>query len=114
MSIIRLALFEGRVKPGCDAAFDAYVARELVPLWRSFPNLESFRLMRGCASDDGAPPHALILAFNYPSRAAMEEALASPQRAKSRDVTQGLFAFFDGRISHIVAESTEFPGTSAD
>lgn len=107
MSITRLAFFQGSVKGGCEAAFEAYVARELVPLWLSFPHLASLRLMRNASSDDGAAPHALILAFTYPSREAMEEALASSARQRSREVTQGLFEYFDGKVCHLVVESSD-------
>lgn len=107
MSVVRLAFFQGSVKPGREAEFDAYVERELAPLWRSFPNLGAFRMMRHCRSNDGAPPYALILSFTYPSYAAMEEALASPARAHSREVTQGLFAYFEGEIAHIVADAAD-------
>lgn len=107
MSVVRVAFFQGRVKPGCEAEFDAYLERELAPLWRSFPHLSAFRMMRNCHSDDGAPPHALILSFTYPSHEAMAEALASPTRMRSREVTKGLFAFFEGQISHIVADARD-------
>lgn len=105
MSVVRVAFFEGAVKPGRQEAFNAYLRDHLVPLWRSFPNLRGFRMMSGASSDDGAPDYALVLEFTYPSRAAMAEALASDTRARSREVTKGLFEFFDGKISHVVADA---------
>ncbi len=108
MPIVRLAFFEGALKPGHERAFFAYAEDRLVPLWTNFPNLLAFRMMPGGASDDGAHPFVLMLEFTYPNRAAMAEALASPLRMKSREVTQGLFEFFDGRIAHIVVEATDF------
>ena len=108
MPIVRLAFFEGALKQGHERAFFAYAEDRLVPLWTSFPNLLAFRMMPGGTSDDGAHPFVLMLEFTYSSHAAMAEALASPIRAKSREVTQGLFEFFDGRISHIVVEATDF------
>ncbi len=114
MAIVRLGFFEGRIKPGQEEAFYAYARDQLVPLWRSFPHLLAFRMRRNASSDDGAPPYALILEFTYPSRAAMEEALASPVRMRSREVTQGLLQHFDGRIVHVVAEADDFsPETGA-
>lgn len=108
MSVVRLAFFKGAVKQGCETEFDAYVERELLPLWRSFPQLVSLKLMRNGASDDGAPPYALVLAFTYPSRSAMAEALASPVRMRSREVTKGLFAYFEGEIAHVVVDAEDY------
>lgn len=109
MAIVRMAFFEGALKPNQDAAFYAYARETLAPLWTRFPHLLSFRMRTRPSSDDGAHPYVLILEFTYPSRAAMEEALASPVRAESREATKGLFAFFEGRIAHIVAEAADFP-----
>lgn len=108
MAVVRLGFFEGRIKPGQEAAFYAYAREQLVPLWTNFPNLLAFRMRTNASSDDGAPPYALILEFTYPSREAMEVALASPVRMRSREVTQGLMQFFDGRIVHVVADADDF------
>jgi hypothetical protein len=53
-----------------------------------------------------------MLEFTYPSRAAMEEALRSPVRMESREVTKGLFEYFDGRISHIICEAEDYDPVS--
>ncbi len=108
MAVVRMGLFEGALKPGQEDAFYAYARERLVPLWTRFPNLLAFRMRTRPVSDDGAHPYVLVLEFTYPSLAAMEEALASPVRAESREVTKGLFAFFDGRIAHIVADAEDF------
>ncbi len=114
MSVVRLGFFEGRIKPGQEPAFYGYARERLVPLWRSFPHLLAFRMSTRVSSDDGAPPYALILEFTYPSREAMDEALASPVRMRSREVTQGLFEYFEGRIVHVVAEADDIsPETGA-
>lgn len=108
-AVVRMAFFEGALKPGREADFHAYARERLVPLWTRFPDLLSFRMRTNGVSDDGAYPFVLILEFTYPSHAAMARALDSPVRAESREVTKGLFEFFDGRISHIVADATDFP-----
>lgn len=108
-AVVRMAFFEGALKPGREADFFAYANTRLVPLWTRFPELLSFRMRTNASSDDGAYPFVLILEFTYPSRAAMERALSSQVRSESREVTKGLFDFFDGRISHIVADATDFP-----
>ena len=43
-----------------------------------------------------------------PDRAAIVEALASAVRFESREVTKGLYEFFDGRIFHVVYEFADY------
>lgn len=108
MSIVRLAFFEGHFKPGGEPGFYQYAREKLVPLWTAFPQLAAFRMHERVTSDDGAPPYLMVLAFTYPSTQAMTEALASSVRSQSREMTKGLFAYFEGRITHVVAEATDF------
>lgn len=107
--ITRFALFEGSIKDGQTAAFRAAVTARLVPLWRQFPGNSAVRVMFGEERDEGAPEFPLILAITYPDRAAMENALTSPLRAQSRDVTGEIVAaYFSGRIHHHVTEAAEY------
>lgn len=107
--ITRFALFEGSIKDGQTAAFRAAVTARLVPLWRQFPGNSAVRVMFGEERDEGAPEFPLILAITYPDRAAMENALTSPFRAQSRDVTGEIVAaYFSGRIHHHVTEAAEY------
>ena len=99
--ITRLAFFEGSIKPGQEAAFDAYVVEKLVPLWTRFPTVIDVKVMREISRDEGAPAFPLMLAITYPSQEGMEEALVSPVRMESREVTKGLFEYFEGRIFHV-------------
>jgi hypothetical protein len=100
----RLAFFEGAIRPGCEVAFDAYVNDRLVPLWTRFPNAQRVEVLREVDAEDGAHRYPMVLSIAYPSRAAIEQALNSPVRFESREVTKGLFAFFEGRIFHVVYE----------
>jgi hypothetical protein len=102
---IRCAFFEGKVRPGCDQAFAAFVKERLVPLWTQFPGAEEVRVLRHQESDTGQPHYAMILAIKYPSRAAIDEALRSDVRARSREETAELFKMFDGRIFHAIFEA---------
>lgn len=107
--ITRFALFEGSVKPGQTEAFRAAVLERLVPLWKQFPGNTDVRVMFSDDRDEGAPEFPLILAITYPSEAAMMDALDSPYRAQSRDVTAEIVAaYFDGRIHHHVTQLNEF------
>ena len=103
--ITRFALFEGHVAPENVDAFRAAVKTRLLPLWTKFPGATDVSVMFGEERDEGAPEFPLILAITYPDRAAMEGALGSPYRARSRDVTGEITeAYFDGRIHHHVTE----------
>jgi hypothetical protein len=102
---IRCAFFEGRVKPGCDDAFARFVAERLVPLWTRFPGAEEVRVLRQLDSDTPSPHYAMVLAIKYPSLAAIEQALSSDVRTKSRAQTAELVKMFEGRIFHTVFET---------
>ncbi|TYC68934.1 hypothetical protein FMN63_09830 [Stappia sp. BW2] len=109
--ITRFALFEGSIKPGRTEDFRAAVKDRLVPLWRQFPGNSDVRVMFGEERDEGAPEFPLMLAITYPDRAAMENALGSDARSRSRDVTGEIVAeFFDGRIHHHVTEANQYEG----
>jgi antibiotic biosynthesis monooxygenase (ABM) superfamily enzyme len=105
---IRCAFFSGRAKPGREAEFTAYVREKLVPLWTRFPGAEEVRVLRQDESDSDAQRYEMVLAIRYPSREAIEEALASPVRFESREVTKGLVEIFDGSIFHTVFKADEF------
>ena len=98
----RLAFFEGEIRPGRAAELDAYVTEELVPLWTRFPGAARVEVLREVEAEDGSHRYPMVLEITYPNRACLEEALASPVRAESREVTKGLAQFFDGRIFHVV------------
>ena len=100
--IKRLAFFEGAIRPGREAEFDAYVTERLVPLWRRFPKAVRVEVLREVEAEDGAHRYPMVLETTYPDRAAIAEALASAVRFESREVTKGLNAFFDGRTFHVV------------
>ena len=101
---IRCAFFEGRVKPGCENAFAAFVKDRLVPLWTKFPGADEVRVLRQKESDTAEPHYAMVLSIRYPSLAAIEEALKSDVRQKSREETAELVKMFEGRIFHTVFE----------
>lgn len=106
---VRCAFFRGRVKPGREEAFTTYVREKLVPLWTRFPGAEEVRVMRQDESDVSDPRFEMVLAVRYPSKAAIEEALASPVRFESREVTRGLVEMFDGDIFHTVFRTDQYP-----
>jgi antibiotic biosynthesis monooxygenase (ABM) superfamily enzyme len=101
---IRCAFFEGRVKPGCEDAFATFVKDRMVPLWIKFPGAREVRVLRQRESDTPEPRYAMVLAIRYPSLDAIEEALKSDVRTKSREETAELVKMFEGRIFHTVFE----------
>nr|CAD6423866.1 ethyl tert-butyl ether degradation EthD [Rhizobium sp. Q54] len=102
--IIRQALFEGRIHEGKEAAFKAYVADKLMPMWLEFPGVREVRVLYAVERDEGAPAYPMVLSTMYDSRDALAEALDSPARYASREMTKGLLAMFDGIIHHHVFE----------
>lgn len=99
--LMRLAIFEGKVRDGQEEAFAAYVRDRLAPLWRQFDGAAEVRVLFGAEHDPSGPQYPLTLAITYPDRAAMERALASPARHQSRDLLPELFErYFDGRMHH--------------
>lgn len=101
---IRCAFFEGKVLDGCEQQFTDFVRDRLVPLWTTFPGAEEVRVLRQKESDTPSPHYAMVLAIKYPSLGAIEEAMKSDVRARSREVTGELVKLFDGRIFHTVFE----------
>ncbi len=102
--ITRTAVFEGALKKGMEERFFAAVKEQLMPLWQRFPHARNVRMLRVTGCDAGAPPIVMIQQIDYPSMAALEEALASPVRTESRAVTMELMQMFEGRLYHVVSE----------
>jgi hypothetical protein len=105
--IIRQAFFEGSIHAGQEAAFRAYVAETLMPMWLQFPGVREVRVLYNIERDEGAPAYAMALSTMYDSREALAAALESPVRYESREATKGLLAMFDGHIHHHVFDLAE-------
>jgi hypothetical protein len=103
--ITRTAIFEGRFKPGCEERFFAEVEARLAPLWRQFPHASNVRYLRVVEADADAAPIAMIQQVDYPSKAHLEAAIASPVRAQARAVTLELLEMFEGRFYHLIGEA---------
>lgn len=100
----RLAFFEGAIARGREVEFDAYVQKRLVPLWTQFPGATRVEVLREVEAEDGSHRYPLVLQTTYPTRNAIETALASKVRFESREMTKGLLAMFEGRVFHVVYE----------
>lgn len=106
---IRCAFFRGRAKPGCEDQFTRYVRDRLVPLWTRFPGAEEVRVLRQEEADVTDPHFEMVLQVRYPSREAIEIALASAVRFESREVTRGLLELYEGDIFHTVFRADDHP-----
>jgi antibiotic biosynthesis monooxygenase (ABM) superfamily enzyme len=114
--IIRCAFFRGRIKPGCEAAFQDLLEGRLIPLWRQFPGAEEVRVLHHAFSDAAAPELHMVLAIRYPDLQVMEAALQSPPREATRTPTRQLLDLFDGDVFHSTFEAAEYglePGHSS-
>ena len=105
---IRCAFFQGNVKPGKEQAFNDYIRKELVPLWTRFPGAQEVRVLRQVESDVENPHFGMVLSVRYPTREAIEIALASEVRMKSREVSKDLIAMFDGTVFHTVFSADDY------
>ena len=94
--ITKLAIFEGTVKPGKEAAMRAYVESTLRPLWEAFEGAHRVRVLYGTKSDDNGPNIPLILEVDYLTQEHLDQAMSSPARYESRDLLPGFYeAYFD-------------------
>jgi hypothetical protein len=100
--IIRQAFFQGSIHAGQEQAFKTYVAERLMPMWLAFPGIREVKVLYDIERDEGAPSYPMVLWTAYDSRDALAEALASPARYESREMTKGLLEMFDGHIHHHV------------
>jgi hypothetical protein len=106
--ITRYALFEGSIHPGQTEAFRAAILADVLPHWQSFPDVVAVRVCFENERDEGASEMPLILAISYPNRAAVDTALASPQRALAKAATEAVLErYFTGRIHHHITEAVE-------
>jgi len=63
---------------------------EIPYCWRETPHALHVEIMREVEADDGAHRLPLVLQIAYPHRTALNEALASPIRARGREAKRGL------------------------
>ncbi|WP_226584257.1 hypothetical protein [Acuticoccus sediminis] len=99
--ITRIGLFDGTIRPGREAAFYAYVWETMLPVWQAFPGLRELDVLTGDSPELGKA-YPLVTSFRFDDRAALEAALASPERQTSLEKTRGLLEMFDGRVVHQV------------
>lgn len=110
---VRCAFFEGTVDAQHRERFNSFINTELVPLLRQFPGLRDLRILRPEWSEDGAPQILLQTEMLFDSKEALERALDSDVRRKSREVAAEILPLFKGRLYHINYETDCYPGTAS-
>lgn len=105
--LTRYVFFEGQMIGDADE-FRATILRELMPLWQGMPNNTGVRVSFAEERDEGAPEIAMVLAVDYPDRAALDASLASDHRYKSRDHSAVVLGqCFSGRVHHHVTRRAD-------
>ncbi|CAB3807044.1 hypothetical protein [Paraburkholderia fynbosensis] len=102
--ITRTAIFEGKIKDGCEERFFSEIQVRLAPLWKQFPNASNVRLLRIEEADQDAAPIVMIQQIDYPSMDAVKAALESPIRTQARAVTLEILEMFEGRFYHLMSD----------
>jgi antibiotic biosynthesis monooxygenase (ABM) superfamily enzyme len=92
-----------------EEKFFRYVRDEMVPIWRSFPGLIELRVSSATATEDGIE-YPLHTTFSYPTQAALDAVLTSPQRQEALKRTKILLEMFEGRVFHVVTRQLVHKG----
>lgn len=98
----RSAIFSGTVKSGHEEEFYAAVEERLLPAWRQMLHATEVRLYRPVAQDDGTPKVFLVQEIDYPTREAIDEALASPRREAAREALESVQHLYEGHHYHYI------------
>ena len=88
--------------------FHTYWRDNLTPLWRVFPNLLEFRVLRVKESDCADSRFPLVMAMRFEFRNHKEEAFASPTCSQSKETSKKLFEMFERSVIHTVFPADQF------
>lgn len=101
--LVRMAIFRGNLPKANRADFRAHLSTRMLPLIRDFPSILSAEALFPTSSDPALADVQLILDMRYEDEAAMETALASPQRAQNGEETKELLALMtEASVEHVV------------
>ncbi|NEX45606.1 hypothetical protein [Pseudotabrizicola algicola] len=98
----RSAIFRGRIKPGMEDEFYAAVEQFLVPAWSQMLHAQAVRVYRPVAAEAALGDVFLVQEIDYPSREAIDEALASPRRVVAMQALERVRPLYDGRHHHVI------------
>ncbi|MTI18576.1 hypothetical protein E1162_15130 [Rhodobacteraceae bacterium RKSG542] len=100
----RRAIFEGKIHEGQEEAFYQAVEERMLPIWKQMPNAQDVRLFRPENVDWDERPVFLIQEIDYPSMAAIEEAMNSPMRDQAKAAHDTILHFYEGRHYHVISK----------
>jgi len=98
---VRSGYLIGDVSPEHKAGFDAKLTGDLLPRIKALPGVRSARILFSKTFEDGAPNIYAVFDITYENRAAMERALASPERTAIRASFAEILPHFTGVVTHI-------------
>jgi len=103
---VRAAYFIGRPHAGREAALDRQL-RDALPMYANMPGCRRVELQRSREAEHGAPAGLFaVLEQTYDDSAALQAALASPQRTRLRaHFTDAVLPLFDGSVAHVNHEA---------
>ena len=91
------------------AIFEGTVEEKVLPILSSFPRIRSARVLRTRSVEDNGPPVYQVFELQFDSEADVAEALASPNRAKSRAALAEIMPLFRGRVYHLNLSLSQRP-----
>ena len=103
------AYYEGTVPEGDRARFDAHVKRVHLPLVAKYPGLCALRYHKGVPFAGEPPRYVLAFELYFESQAALDRAMASPERDAARADVADFAPLFEGTIRHVLYEVEEIP-----
>jgi hypothetical protein len=100
----RSAIFRGQIKPGMEEAFFAAVQARLLPAWQNMLHAQAVRLFRPRDAEGPLKDVFLVQEIDYPSRAHIDEALASDRRLAAMEALASVRHMYDGAHHHVIYE----------
>lgn len=100
----RSAIFRGRIRPGFEVEFYTAVRERLLPAWRNMLHAQEVRLFRPTEAEAPGQDVFLVQEIDYPSRAAIDEALASDRRLAAMAALESVRHMYEGAHHHIIYE----------
>ncbi|TQI80862.1 hypothetical protein FHU10_4241 [Serratia fonticola] len=102
MTIVRTAFFEADLTDEEKLDFYNYMAREVVPIIRTFPGNKGVVISKpDFIESDSHQCVIMMMQHSYENKSAMEEALSSQQRVASANATKIIVEKYKMRVHHM-------------
>jgi hypothetical protein len=100
--ITRSAIFRGRILAGHEELFYRIVSEHMIPAWKQMLHAQAVRVYRPTEVEPGFEDVFLVQQIDYPSRTALDEALASPRRGAAMAAMEQLRPHYEGFHHHVI------------